>query len=148
MELSKQKGSLYDPFRQSWVVASPEEIVRQKLLHVMTTQLGFPRELLAVETQISEIPHLRGVANLPKRRADIICFAKEIHPEHPLYPLLLIECKEGQAGEAAASQVMGYNHFIQAHYAAVAGENCVQLVYPQALPFLPPYSQLMDRLCK
>jgi hypothetical protein len=139
MELSKQKGSLFDPFRQAWVVASPEEIVRQKLLHVMITQLGFPRELLAVEIQLSEIPHLKGVPNLPKRRVDIICFAKGIHS---LYPLLLIECKEGQVGEDAKLQVLGYNHYIQAKFVAIAGENTAQLIYPQEVPFLPPYSQL------
>ncbi len=139
MELSKQKGNVYDPFRQAWVVASPEEIVRQKLLHVMTTQLGFPRELLAVETQLSEIPHLKGVPNLPKRRVDIICFAKGIYS---LYPLLIIECKEGQVGEDAKLQVLGYNHYIQAKFVAIAGENTAQLIYPEQVPFLPPYSQL------
>jgi hypothetical protein len=142
MELSKQKGNLFDPFRQAWVVASPEEIVRQKLLRVMTTQLGLPRELLAVETQLSEIPHLKGVPNLPKRRVDIICFAKGIHPQHPLYPLLVIECKEGQVGEDATSQVLGYNHYIQAKFVAIAGEGSAQLIYPQLVPFLPPYSDL------
>lgn len=148
MELSKQKGNVFDPFRNAWVVASPEEIVRQKLLQVMTRELGFPKELLAVETQLSEVPHLKGVANLPKRRADIICYAKGIHPEFPLYPLLLIECKEGLVGEDAKSQVIGYNHFIQAHYVAIAGDNSVELVYPQTVPFLPSYSQLMAHVCK
>jgi len=142
MELSKQKGNIFDPFRQAWVVANPEEIVRQKLLHVMTTQLGFPRELLAIEMQLSEIPHLKGVPNLPKRRIDIICFGKKIHPQHSLYPLLVIECKEGEVGEEAKSQVLGYNHYIQAKFVAIAGKNVAQLIYPEQVPFLPPYSQL------
>ncbi|MBS0629920.1 MAG: type I restriction enzyme HsdR N-terminal domain-containing protein [Verrucomicrobia bacterium] len=150
MELSKQKGKgdVYDPYRKVWVASTPEEIVRQKLLHVMTTQLGFPKELLAVETQLSEVPHLKKLENLPKRRADIICYAKGIHPEYSLYPLLVIECKEGQVGDEAREQVLGYNHFIQANFVAIAGENCVELVYPEHLCFLPSYSQLMEYLCK
>lgn len=153
MELSKPKDktTLFDPFRNAWVVASPEEIVRQKLLHVMTTQLGFPKELLAVEIQLSEVPHLRGIVGLPKRRADVICYGKGVHADHPLYPLLMIECKEGRAGEDARAQALGYNHFVQAHYVAIAGENWIELVYPNAIPFLPSYSQLIDSvrcICK
>ena len=98
--------------------------------------------------QLSEVPHLKGVVGLPKRRADILCFAKGIHAEFPLYPLLVIECKEGQVGAEAKSQALGYNHFVQAHYVAVAGDKQIELIYPQTLPFLPPYSQLMEHVCK
>ena len=148
MELSKQKDSLFDPFRKAWVRLSPEELVRQKLLHMMTTQLGFPKELLSVETQLSEVPHLKGLSGLPKRRADIICYAKGIHKEYSLYPLLLIECKEGKLSESAKEQALGYNHFVGAVYVALAGENQLELVHPVAVPFLPHYSQLMERICK
>ncbi|NGX47135.1 MAG: hypothetical protein K1000chlam3_00506 [Chlamydiae bacterium] len=148
MVLSKQKDSLYDPFRKLWVAALPEEVVRQKLLHVMITQLGFPKNFLVVEKQLSELPHLSGMVGLPKRRADILCFAKEIHAQFPLFPLLLVECKEGKVGEEAAAQALGYNHYVQAPYVAIAGENEVRLVHPQRLSFLPKYSELLESVCK
>jgi hypothetical protein len=151
MELSKQKGNrgnLYDPYRKEWVAASPEEMVRQKLLHVMTSQLHFPKELLAIEIPLGEVPHLKGLEGLPKRRADIICFAKGIHPSYPLYPLLIVECKEGHAGGDAKAQALGYNHFVDARFVAVAGEGSVELIFPQPFPFLPSYPQLMEHLCK
>ena len=148
MVSSKRKDSLFDPIRQSFVSATPEEIVRQKLLQVLMTQLGFPKELLAIEKELSELPHLKSVAGLPKRRADILCFAKGIHPEYPLYPLLLIECKEGRWGEGAKDQVLGYNHFVGALYVALSGENQVELIHPQSLSFLPSYSQLLESICK
>ncbi len=147
MGLSKLKGSLYDPFRQCFVAATPEEIVRQKLLQLMTSQLGYPKQLISVEKRLAELPHLRGLAGLPNRRADIVCFAKDVHPDFPLYPLLLIECKEGRVGEEAASQVLGYNHFVQAHYVAIAGETEVLLIHPQKVSFLPSYPELMERVC-
>ncbi len=148
MVSSKLKDRLYDPFRRSWVVATPEEIVRQKLLNVMTEQLGFPKTLLAVEVQLSEIPHLKKMENLPKRRADILCFAKGIHEEYPLFPLLLVECKEGEVGTDAEGQVLGYNHFVQALFVAIAGQDHVAVIHPQSISFLPPYSQLMEYVCK
>jgi len=114
----------------------------------MTKQLGFPKHLLAVEKQLSQLPHLKGASSVPKRRVDILCFAKKIHPEYPLYPLLLVECKEGKVGEEAKAQVLGYNHFVQAFFVAIAGEEQVELIYPQKLSFLPSYSQLMEYVCK
>lgn len=147
-ELSKLKANIFDPFRQCMVAATPEELVRQKVLQVMITQLGFPKELLAVEKQLSQLPHLQEIASLPNRRIDILCFAKGIHPTYPLYPLLLVECKEGD--QDAEPQVLGYNSFIKAPFVAIARENEVHLLYPEKLPFLPPYSQLMEQvaLCK
>lgn len=150
MESSKQKvkkDQLFDRFRNSWVAATPEEKVRQKLLSLMIEQLGYPKELLAVEKQLSEIPHLKSTMHLPKRRADILCFAKNIHPEHEIFPLLLIECKEGKSKEGAEPQVLGYNHFVQAPYVAVANEIGVNLIYPEFLSFLPTYKQLIDHIC-
>lgn len=148
MVLSKQKDKLFDSFRNAWVSATPEELVRQKLLHAMTTQLGFPKSFLAVEKQLSELPHLHGRQGLPSRRADVLCFAKGIHSEHELFPLLLIECKEGSVGESAAAQALGYNHYVQAPYVAIAGEGSAMLVHPQRLNFLPHYHELLERVCK
>lgn len=147
MALSKQRDSLYDPFRCMRVAATPEEVVRQKLLQYMTKHLGYPRELLAVEKQLSELPHLHGVLALPKRRADILCFAKGLHPMFPLYPLLLIECKGGKIGKEAEDQAIGYNHFVQAAYVAIAGDGLVELVHPQKLSFLPKYDELLEHAC-
>lgn len=147
MALSKQKDNLYDPFRGMWVSATPEEVVRQKLLQFMINHLDFPRELLAIEKKLSELPHLKGSDNLPNRRADILCFAKDLHPQFPLYPLLLIECKEKGIGKTAADQVLGYNHFVRAAYVAIAGKDCVKLIYPQKLDFLPKYSELLEHVC-
>jgi hypothetical protein len=148
MVLSKPKDRLFDPFRESWVAATPEELVRQGLLHQMINVLGFPKHTLAVEKKLSELPHLLGERNLPDRRADILCFAKGIHPEYALFPLLLIECKEGKVLEAAKEQAIGYNHYVRAPYVAVAGREEVQLVHPENLSFLPHYLELMERVCQ
>lgn len=155
MESSSQsKGEIYDPFRKKWVAATPEEKVRQALLQQMTLELSYPRELLTIEKALSEMPHLQGGADAapPLRRADLLCFAKGIHPEHPFYPLLLIECK-GCASllEEAKQQVIGYNYFIKACFVAVAYPQGSQWGYydskQQGYSFsssLPSYHRLMQ----
>lgn len=147
MESSKPNEELvFDEVRGRHVRATPEELIRQSLLYIMIYRLNYPKELIAIEKQYSEFPHLKSLSGLPDRRADIICFAKNIHPDYPLFPLLLVECKEGKVGEDAIQQAIGYNHYIQAPYIAVAGTDGVRLVHPQNVPFLPSYAQLIENV--
>ncbi len=106
---------------------TPEEIVRQNLIHDMTQKLGYPRELIGVEREISQLPHLNG-KTIPKRRFDIVCFTGKIHKEFPLYPLLLVECKAIPLSEKALSQVLGYNYYVGAYFVAIANSQGVILV--------------------
>jgi len=147
MVLSKPKGSFYDSFRSKYVVASPEEMVRQKLLSMMVNDLGFPKDLIAVERELALLPHLKGKKGLPKRRSDILCFAKGIHKDHTLFPLLLIECKEGDLTKDAFEQVLGYNHYVQAPYVALAGKTGAFLIHPKKISFLPKYEELLEMAC-
>lgn len=85
----------------------------------MIYALGFPKELIVVEKELKELPHL-SANDLPQRRIDILCYGKEIHPEYPLYPLLLIECKKDALDEKAAQQLIGYNAHVRAYFIALA----------------------------
>lgn len=145
---------VYDEVRNLWVRATPEEIVRQQLLTRMIRDLKFPKELICVEKELSQMPHLLGShSTLPDRRADIICFANNIHPEHVLYPLLLIECKDEGIGSDAVRQLLGYNHFVKARFVALANHLEVKLGYFDAkaecyqfLSYLPSYSELLESM--
>ncbi len=152
MGLSNQNKSLiFDEIRKIWVPALPEELVRQTLLQKMVCKLGFPKELLVIEKNLNQLPHLT-YNTLPQRRIDILCYAKEIHPLHLLYPLLLIECKEEEkVDQAAIEQVIGYNEHVKAFFVAVATKREEVIGYYDALKnsyqfvsFLSPYSHLLD----
>lgn len=85
---------IYCCIRKEWVAATPEEKVRQKLLAGMIGSLGYPASTIAVEQSLREMPHLAlNPLKMPSRRADVVVFAKDIHPHHSLFPLLLVECK-------------------------------------------------------
>lgn len=146
MASSKQSNRLvFDDIRQQFVPATPEELVRQHLIKKLIHHLGFPPHLISVEKKLSELPHLQD-KKLPSRRVDILCYAKDIHPSYPIYPLLLIECKEGGLKEDAYEQVLGYNHYIQSFYVAVAGQDEVKLIFPKKLSYLPSYNDLLSEL--
>ncbi len=116
---SRSNRQVFDEVRKIWVKATPEEIVRQQLLRKMIQKLGYPKELLAVEKEIKEMPSVVSLS-VPDRRIDVVCYAKGIHPDHPVFPLIVIECKDEPFDQKAVNQVIGYNFFIKAPCIAIA----------------------------
>lgn len=150
MGSSSPSNLVFDEVRQSWVRATPEEQVRQRWLQVMIHQLGYPKELLVVEKEIKELPHLL-TSHVPHRRVDILCYGKGLHPDFALYPLLLIECKDESLTDDAIDQVVGYNYHVKAFFAGAVSQNEVRLGYFDAAKkkhvfcsILPPFKELMQ----
>ena len=114
--------SIFCPLRKLWVSALPEEKIRQALLSEMTQSLGYPLGNLALEKNLSQLPHLQAKASLPRRRADLIVFAKNLHPQYALYPLLLVECKAVPLTHKTLRQIIGYNQFVGAYFLAAVNQ--------------------------
>ena len=74
---------VFDIVRRRYVACTPEEWVRQQLIHYLHFQLGYPLELMQVEGSIS----LNGMA----RRCDIVIFRQA---EGTLKPVMIVECKQ------------------------------------------------------
>ena len=70
---------VFDPLRRQWVSLTPEEQVRQKMLHYLVETRKVAAGLIAVEYSIK-------VNNLPKR-ADIVVFNNLGEPQ------MIVECK-------------------------------------------------------
>ena len=73
------KEQIFCAWRHRWVRLTPEEWVRQQLLHRLVEQLGFPASLISVEQAISV-----GDA---KKRCDAVVYSSAMKP------LMIIECK-------------------------------------------------------
>lgn len=144
----KSDSLIFCRMRRRWVVASPEEKVRQALIQELTGQLGYPLENVVLEKSLAQLPHLRSHAHLPQRRTDLIIFGKGLHADHSLYPLLLIECKACPLTSKTLRQLIGYNYFVRAPFIAVvnAAQRLVYSSYPpyQAVPLLP-YESLLKQ---
>jgi hypothetical protein len=116
---------LYDPIRKKWVEKTSEEAIRQDLIHQMIEKLGYPAPLIAVEKELAQLPNLRGSgAPIPKRRADIVVYAKQAKI-YALKAILMIECKAVPLTPKFAQQVIGYNAFVGAEFIALANETQV-----------------------
>lgn len=138
--------------RKIGVEALPEEKVRQTLLDHMIDDLGFPPSCIAVEKALKQMPHLLLLdQTMPDRRVDIACFAKGIHPKHELYPLIVIECKAVPLTPQVVKQVVGYNHYLQSYFIAIANGEEIRTGWfdpskqsYQFVPHLPRYEELIS----
>ncbi|MEM8727345.1 MAG: type I restriction enzyme HsdR N-terminal domain-containing protein [Chlamydiota bacterium] len=145
MALSRRNKEVYDPIRKKWVIATPEELVRQKILQLLTRELGYPPHAIAIEKKLSRLPRLRQ-ATVPPRRLDVVCYETDT-----FRPLLLIECKGVPLREKMLAQVMGYNAFIKAPLICLANEGEFLLGWENpkramTLDRLPSYGELRHEI--
>lgn len=127
MMMGEMTDSLFCPLRKKWVSALPEEKIRQALVHDLTQRLGFPLGNIVLEKSLSQLPHLQSCTSLPKRRADLIVLVKNLHPQYPFYPLLLVECKAVPLTQKVLRQIVGYNQFVKACFIAAVNQTTAYL---------------------
>jgi hypothetical protein len=97
------KDQIFDPFRKTWVLLTPEEWVRQNLLQYLVQNLQYPASLIAVEKEIK-------LGDLSKR-FDIVVYKNEL-------PWMIIECKEAKVrlNEKTMEQILQYQQVLAAQY--------------------------------
>lgn len=146
-----QKARIYCSWRNRYVAALPEEVVRMQLLKQMVEALGYPKHYIAVERELTAfVQQTDASQKLPLRRADIVCLTTELNTNGELLPLLLIECKAVVLTRKMQDQVVGYNHYLKAPFVALVNhlEARTGWFEPQegAYKFvagLPSYGQLL-----
>ncbi len=95
---------MFDPIRKIWVVFTPEELVRQNVLHFFLQELKYPITSIAVEKSINLLGQLK--------RFDVVIYNNNFEPA------ILIECKAPQISinQLVLSQASLYNYEKGAKY--------------------------------
>lgn len=111
VRINNGKQEIFDVIRKHFVALTPEEIVRQQLLHYLTTVKRFPEGLLQVETTITYLKYTR--------RADIVAYNRYLRP------LLIAECKapEVKITQETYEQISCYNLVLKVPYLLVTNGN-------------------------
>ena len=104
------KEQIFCEWRHKWVRLTPEEWVRQQLLHRLVEQLGYPASLIAVEVPF-EIANLQSSMR-KVFRADAVVY------DASLQPLMLIECKAEKVAltQKTLDQALNYNRCLEVPY--------------------------------
>lgn len=107
--LIRERGDkqIFDPIRKKWFLLSPEEWVRQNILHYLLGQLQYPGSLIAVEKEV-KLGDLR-------KRCDIVIY------NPPSRPWMIIECKEMKVSlnNHVIDQVLRYHISLPATYLVI-----------------------------
>lgn len=99
---------IYDQIRKKHIVLTPEEWVRQHIVHYLLVHKQYPQSLMRLEQGFTLYKSAR--------RADIICYNSKAEP------LLLVECKAPDItiSEQVFQQIAHYNIQLQAPYLFVS----------------------------
>lgn len=95
---------VWDVLRKKWLILTPEEWVRQHIIHYLNSELAIPFSLMNVEYGIKIKSALQ--------RVDILV------RDNTKKPVLIVECKapDVRINEHVESQISSYNYLIGAPF--------------------------------
>jgi hypothetical protein len=98
---------IFDGIRKKYVVLTPEEWVRQHVVHYLVQHKSYPKSLISVERGLNY--------NQLAKRSDIVVFDRDGKA------WMLIECKSPdiEIDEQAVQQAFVYNKSVKATYVAL-----------------------------
>ncbi len=133
------KGNLqlFDTIRKKFIDVTPEEWVRQHIIHYLIVHKQVPASMISIEKQIN----LNGT----KRRYDVVVFNSK------LKPILIIECKAPQVeiNQLTINQALRYNLELNVPFVFLSnGLNHIFIKIendtPKILKNIPNYSELLN----
>ncbi len=104
VKIENGKRLIFDDIRKKYVVATPEELVRQNFIHFLISEKKYPKSKISVEKGI----HLNGLS----KRFDIVVYDKTMKP------WIIIECKAPKVPitQKTFDQAAQYNIKLQVNY--------------------------------
>lgn len=108
-KLRQEQGKIriFDAVRKKYVVCTPEEWVRQHVVHYLLNQKAYPRSLFRIESGLT--------GSVRMQRTDLVVFDRDAKP------WLLVECKAPveRMTEDVFRQALVYNRILAAPFVAV-----------------------------
>lgn len=104
LKSSENKTYIFDVIRKKFVVLTPEEWVRQHIVHYLINEKGYPKSLINVEKQL--------IINNLKKRTDIVIFFNTGAPQ------IIVECKAPSVKitQKTFDQIARYNLKLEAKF--------------------------------
>src|SRR4051794_12796654 len=86
LSVRRDKGKIWSPIRNKWLVETPEETVRQEYLWVLVNEYGFSPDQMDEERDVTG----RGSGHA---RADFVIWRSPKDKTEKKSPLIIVECK-------------------------------------------------------
>lgn len=110
LEIKIDGNKIFVPLKDKWLIASPEERIRQNYIIRLVNNYGYPLEVMQQEVLVSNTKRGRGGA-----RADIIVYKTKEDRLKERNPQIVVECK------ADNITIHRDDYYQGANYAAMAG---------------------------
>lgn len=110
LEYQEKDGKIFCPLKNKWLVARPEERVRQRYVCTLVNEYGYSLDQMAQELQVNNSNRGQGRA-----KADIVVWKSKKDKEEDKAAFIVVECK------AEAIKIHVEDYYQGANYAAWAG---------------------------
>lgn len=107
IEYTNGQKYIFGIIRKKYLVLTPEEVVRQLILHYLIEEKGYPKNRIRAEMGLE--------VNTMTKRCDILIFNKALEP------VLLVECKSAKVkvDDKVFRQIAQYNMTLKVPYLLV-----------------------------
>ncbi|MDN5350680.1 MAG: type restriction enzyme protein [Bacteroidales bacterium] len=105
MDIQIDKGKIFAPLKQKWLMLKPEEEVRQKYIARLVNKYGFDVEQMAQEVQVNNAHRGQGRA-----MADIVIWKSTKDKNENNSPAIVVECKAEHITVHEEDYFQGYNY--------------------------------------
>jgi len=105
LEIQKEKGKIFAPLKDKWLIETPEEVVRQNMISKLVNYYGFDLKQMGQEVLITG-----GTRGTGQSRADIVIWKSENDKLTLKPPIIVVECKAEKVKIRPEDYFQGYNY--------------------------------------
>lgn len=110
LEVQEKDGKIYCPLKNKWLVAKPEEKVRQKYITILVNEYGYALEQMDQELKVNNSSRGQG-----KARADIVIWKSKADKDAKKAAFIVVECKSENVKVRVEDYYQGFNYASWAH---------------------------------
>lgn len=110
LEYQEKDGKVFCPLVNKWLVAKPEEKVRQRYICTLVNDYGYPLDQMAQELKVTNSQ--RGIGNA---RADIVIWKNKKDKDEGKAAFIVVECKAENVKIHVEDYYQGFNYAAWAH---------------------------------
>lgn len=110
IEVQEKDGKIFCPLKNKWLVAKPEEKVRQKYITILVNEYGYSLDQMAQEEKVNNSSRGQG-----KARADIVIWKSKADKDAKKAAFIVVECKAENVKLRVEDYYQGLNYATWAH---------------------------------
>lgn len=110
IEYQEKDGKVFCPLKNKWLVAKPEEKVRQRYVCILVNEYGYSLEQMAQELKVNNSQRGQG-----KARADIVIWKNKKDKADKKAAFIVVECKAENVKVRVEDYYQGFNYAAWAH---------------------------------